>query len=141
MAFGTVPNGTDNRIWVGTTPPTATVLLGGLQQWEFGGEAETQEEEFYNGFTSIITVGEYKYDGTGSGKWADADDGLIIVQGASETQDIIAFAVAPNGTDGKGAPVRVSRFRLTGGGVRQAAGYQFSVVQADDPFDVGGGLT
>lgn len=140
MAFGVVPNGTDNRIWVGAANPPST-LIGGLQGWEYGGESETSEEKFYDTYPSITTVGEPSRDATVNGKWNDGDAGLAIIKAAFETQDIIYYAVAPNGTDGEGMPARVSRFRLTGGGVEQAADYQFTLVQADDPFDVGGGLS
>ncbi len=140
MPFGTVPNGTSNRIFVGAAAGSATVPLGGLQGWEYGGQADTSVEDFYNAFASITTVGELTRSGTATGKWAVADSGLDICFAASETQDIISFAVAPGGTDGQGIPVRVSEFRLTGGGVNQAADYRITFVQAADPFDLGSGL-
>lgn len=138
---GTVPQGTANRIRVGTTPTSPDTVIGRLQQWEFGHEAETQKEEFYNDDAPLTTIGTPIYDGTGSGKWADGDPGLIILKAAGTTQDLIGFGVLLNGTDGEGAPGRISRFRLTGGGVRTAANYQFTFVQDGDPYDIGGGLT
>lgn len=139
MPFGTVPNGTDNRVWVGLTEG-GLVLVGGLQSWEFSQTSDTSEEKFYNGDASIVTVSSPVYSGTGGGKWEDGDSGLAIIVGAKDDGSIIFFAVAPNGTDGQGIPGRVSEFRLTGGGVDQAADYSFTIVQADDPFTVGGGL-
>ncbi len=140
---GTVPQGTTNRIRVGTTPTAVgtNTVIGRLQQWEFGQESETQKEEFYNGDASLTSVGTPVYDGTGSGKWADGDPGLIIVKAAATTQDLIGFGVVPNGVDGEGVPGRISRFRLTGAGVRTTANYQFSFVQDGVPYDIGGGLT
>ncbi len=140
MPFGTVPNGTTNRIFVGAAAGTATVLLGGLQGWEYGGQADTSVEDFYNLFASITTVGEPSRSGTATGKWAVGDTGLDLSKAAFETQDVISFAVAPGGVDGEGIPVRVSEFRLTGGGVNQAADYRITFVQAADPFDLGSGL-
>lgn len=140
MAFGTVPNGTANRVWVGAAAGSATILVGGLQNWRYGGTSDTSKEEFYNGFTSIVTVGEPSRQGSGSGKWNDGDSGLAIVKAGFETQATISFAVAPNGTAGEGIPGRVSNFQLSGQGVRQAAGYEFTIEQADVPFNVGGGL-
>ena len=140
MAFGTVPNGTSNRLFVGTTAPP-TIPVGGLQGWEYGGEGETSEETFYNDFPSITTVADPVNDGSFSGKWADADSGLIILKNAFNTQDIIYAGISPNGTDGEVLPCRVNRFRLTGAGPEQAADFQFSLVQADDVTDLGGGLT
>lgn len=137
---GTVPQGTANRIRVGTSNPPNTVI-GRLQQYEFGSEAETQKEEFYNDDEPLTTVGTPVYDGTGSGKWADGDAGLIILKAASITQDLIHFGVLPNGTDGEGAPGRISRFRLSGAGVRTALNYQFNFVQDGDAYDIAGGLT
>jgi hypothetical protein len=140
MAFGTVANGSSNRLYVGLTAPPA-VLVGGLQGWEYGGEGETTEESFYNDFPPITTVGDPVNDGSFSGKWADADSGLIILKNAYNDQSIIYAAFSPNGTDGETLPCRVNRFRITGGGVEQAADYQFSLVQADDVTDFGSGLT
>jgi hypothetical protein len=140
MPFGTVPNGTANRIWVGTTQGAVTVPVGGLQSWEYGGESETTEETFYNDFPSITTVADPTRDFVMGGRWNDGDSGLAIIKAGFETKDIIYAATAPEGTNGEGLPVRVSRFRLTGGGPAQAASYQVSLVQAGDPFDVAGGL-
>jgi len=137
---GTVPNGDLNRIWVGTSPnPTTPVDY--VQGWEFGGEAQTQTEEFYMDDASITTVGEPTRDGSVSGKWAQGGPGLAILKNGFETQDIIYYAVAPNSIDGEGLPGRVSRFRLTGAGRRTAAGYSFNIVQAELPADVGAGLS
>ncbi len=83
MAFGTVPNGTTNRIWVGATSGAATVLIGGLQQYRFANSADTSTEDFYDGFSSITTVGTPVYSGSGSGKWADGDSGLAIIAAAT----------------------------------------------------------
>ncbi len=141
MSFGVVPNGTVNRIWVGAAAGSATVLVGGLQQYRFASSADTSTEDFYDGFSSITTVGAPVYSGSGSGKWNDGDSGLAIIVAAKETQAIISFAIAPNGTDGQGFSGRVSEFEISGGGVNEAANYSFTVVQADDPFDVGGGLS
>ena len=140
MPFGTVPNGSSNRLFVGTSSGAVNVPVGGLQGWEYGGEGETTEETFYNDFPSITTVGDPVNDGSFSGKWADGDSGLVILKAGYNTQDVIYAAYQPNGTDGEILPCRVSRFRLTGGGVEQAAGYQFSLVQADDIITVDGGL-
>jgi hypothetical protein len=140
MPFGTVPNGAANRLYVGTSAPP-NVLVGGLQGWEYGGEGETTEETFYNDFAAITTVGDPVNDASFSGKWADGDSGLIILKNAYGDQSVIYAGFVPNGTDGEYMPCRVSRFRLTGGGVEQAAGYQFSLVQADDLADIGGGLS
>jgi hypothetical protein len=139
MPFGLVPNGTDNRVWIGLTQG-GLVLIGGLQGWEFGTTSDTSEEKFYNGDASIITVSAPVYSGSGSGKWEDGDSGLAIVVGAKDDGSVIFFAVAPGGTNGEGIPGRVSEFRLTGAGVDAAADYTFSIVQADDKFDVGSGL-
>lgn len=141
MPFGTVPNGTANRIWVGTTAGAVTTPVGGLQGWEYGGEATKTDEKFYDAFPAITTISDPTYDAVMSGKWNDNDSGLNIIKAAFSTQAIIYAAVAPNGADGEGLPVRVSRFRLTGGGVEQAAGYQFSFAQAGAPFDIAGGLS
>lgn len=141
MAFGTVANGSDNRVNVGTSQGSVNVLVGGLQNWEYGGTADTSTEDFYNDFPSIITVGEPVRTGSGSGKFADADSGLAIIKNAFESQAVMYHSWAPNGTDGEGLPCRVSEFRLTGSGRNTAANYNYSVVQAADPFDVGGGLS
>ncbi len=141
MASGTVPLGTANRIWVGTTQGAVTTPVGGLQGWEYGGEATKTDEKFYDDFPAITTISDPVYDMVMSGKWADGDSGLAIIKAAFATAAIIYGAVAPNGADGEGLPVRVSRFRLTGGGVEQAAGYQFSFAQAGVPFDLAGGLS
>ena len=140
MPFGTVPNGSSNRLYVGTSAPPS-VPVGGLQGWEYGGEGETTEEAFYNDFPSITTVGDPVNDASFSGKWADGDSGLIILKNAYNDQSIIYAAFSPNGTDGETLPCRVNRFRITGGGVEQAADFQFSLVQADDVADFGGGLS
>lgn len=139
MPFGTVPNPTANRVWIGLTQG-GLVLIGGLQGWEFGTTSETTEEKFYNGDASVITVSPPSYSGSGSGKWEDGDSGLAILVGAKDDGSIIFFAVAPGGTNGEGIPGRVSEFRLTGPGVEAAADYSFSIVQAADKFDVGSGL-
>lgn len=141
MPFGTVPNGTDNRVWVGTSSGAVTTPVGGLQGWEYGGEATKTDEKFYNDFPSITTISDPLYDFVMSGKWNDGDSGLAVIKAAFASQAIIWAAVAPNGVDGEGLAVRVSRFRITGGGVEQAAGYQFSFAQAAEPFDIAGGLS
>jgi hypothetical protein len=136
---GSVPNGSLNRIWVGLSqPPTTPVDF--VQGWEYGGEAATQKEEFYMDDAAITTTGEPTNDGTVSGKYATGAAGLAILAAAFRTQDVIYFGVAPGGTDGEGLPGRVSRFRLTGAGRQQAAGYTFSIVQAEEPADIAGGL-
>lgn len=140
MTFGTVPNGTLNLVAVSATSGGTYSPVGALQGWEYGGEAQTTTEEFYNAFPSIITVGEPTNDGNYTGKWADGDTALALLLSAYKLKTIIFGKFAPGGTNGETLPMRVSRFRLTGGGVRQAAGYQFSVVQADAPINAGTGL-
>jgi hypothetical protein len=140
MTFGTVPNGTVNLVAVSATVGGTYSPVGALQGWEYGGEAQTTTEEFYNSFPSIITVGEPTNDGNYSGKWADGDTALALLLAAYKDKTVIFGKFAPNGTDGEILPMRVSRFRLTGSGVRQAANYQFSVVQSDAPVDAGTGL-
>lgn len=135
---GTVPNGTLNRLYVGTSWPPA-VPVGRLQQYEFGVEAETTKEEFY-GDDPITTVGDAVWDGTGSGKHAYGDAGQAILKAAAKTQDLVYLAGAPNGADGDGAPGRVSRWRTTGQGPKTAAGYSFNFVQDGAIADLGGGL-
>lgn len=140
MPFGTVPNGTDNSLLVGTAAPPTTPV-GGLQGWEYGGEGDTTEEAFYNDFPSITTVGDPVNDGSFSGKWADGDSGLIILKNAYTAKSVIYAAWAPDGSNGEIMPSRVSRFRLTGGGVETAADYQFSLTQAGAITELGTGLT
>lgn len=140
MPFGVVPNGTSNLVAVSASVGGTYSPIGGLQGWEYGGEEQTTTEEFYNAFPSIITTGEPTNDGNYSGKWAEADTGLALLLAAYKAKTIVFGKFAPGGVDGETLPMRVSRFRLTGGGVRQAAGYQFSVVQADAPVNAGAGL-
>lgn len=140
MPFGTVPNGTANSLMVGlASPPTTPV--GGLQGWEYGGEGSTTDEAFYNAFPSITTVGDPVNDGSFSGKWAQGDSGLIILKNAYTAKSTIYAGFMPNGTDGDIMPCRVSRFRLTGGGVETAADFQFSLAQAGAITEAGTGLT
>ncbi|MBA2458994.1 MAG: hypothetical protein H0V43_08600 [Gemmatimonadales bacterium] len=139
MPFGTVPQGTANRVWIGLTQG-GLVLIGGLQNWEFGTTSDTTEEKFYNGDASVITVGSPVYSGSGGGKWEDGDSGLAILAGAKDDGTVVYFAVAPGGTNGEGVPGRVSEFRLSGTGVDAAADYTFSIVQSAAKFDVGAGF-
>ena len=136
---GTVPQGSLNTVWIGTANPPTT-KLDYMQGWEFGSEAETTKEEFYHDDAAITTVGEAVYDGTCSGKWADNGPALAIAFAASQSQDLVYMAYAPNGTDGIGVPGRISRFRNTGAGRKQAAGYSFNFVQDGAPFVIGAGL-
>lgn len=136
---GTVPQGTVNRVWVGASGPPTT-LVDYLQQFEFGNQSDTTQEEFYNGDAPIVTVGVAKYDGTGSGKWADSAPGLSMIVAGARLGTLLYFGVAPNGAAGTYAPGRFSRFRITGGGPRQAAGYTFSFAQDGAVANIGAGL-
>ena len=140
MVFGTVPNGTSNLVAVSASSGGTYSPVGALQGWEYGGEAQTTTEEFYNAFPSIITVGEPTNDGNYSGKYAEGDTAIALLISAYKSKTIIYGKFAPGGVNGEILPMRVSRFRLTGGGVRQAANYQFSVVQSSDPINAGTGL-
>lgn len=137
---GTVANGSLNRIWVGTSAGSVNVPVDYVQNWEYGGESQTQTEEFYGADAAITTVGDPVRDGSVSGKWAQGGPGLAILKAGFDTQEVIYYGVAPNSVDGEALPGRVSRFRLTGAGRRTAAGYSFNIVQAEVPANIGGGL-
>ncbi len=135
-----VPNGTAARIGVAATAGGTALLLAGLQGYEYGGEATTTEESFHNDYPSIVTVGEETHDGNFSGRYVDDDDALALIYAAFRSKDIVYATFLINGVGGEEVGVRVPRFRVTSGGVAQAPQYQFSVVQAEEPDDVGNGL-
>lgn len=138
---GLVPQGTVNRMYFGASAPPS-LSIDHLQNFEFGSQADTTQEEFYNPLDnpSITTVGDPKFDGTGSGKWSAPSPGLQLIKQYARTQVLGYLGHAPDGTNGEYAPGRISRFRFTGGGVRQALGYQFSFVQDGAAANIGGGL-
>lgn len=139
MPASNIPNGTANRIWVGTASP-ATTPVAGLQGYEYGGEGQTSKEEFYDDFDSITTVGPNSYDGSYSGKWNPGDPGLAILKNAFRNRTEIFAAFSVDGTNGEEVKGRVPRFRLTGQGSRTAAGYQFSFAGNAEPTNVAAGL-
>lgn len=138
---GLVPQGSDNRMLFGASAPP-TGVIDHLQNFEFGSQSDTTVEEFYNPLDnpSITTVGDLKFDGTGSGKWSAPSPTLQLIKTYSRTKALCYLGHAPDGAAGEYAPGRISRFRFTGGGVRQALGYQFSFVQDGAAANIGAGL-
>lgn len=140
---GLVPQGSENRFLFGAAAPP-TGVIDHLQNFEFGSQSDTTVEEFYNPTdnASITTVGDLKFDGTGSGKWSAPSPTLQLIKTYSRTKALCYLGLVPQVGDGAGeyAPGRISRFRFTGGGVRQALGYQFSFVQDGAAANIGAGL-
>jgi hypothetical protein len=138
MAFGTVPQGTEVVLKVGTS--TADTLVGACTTWDYTGDRQTTERDYYNGFDSTTTTGPAKRSMQLQGDYAVNDDGQAILKAAFDAGTTIYASVAPNGTDGESLPVRVSQYKAGGSNPNSPATFSVTLNQAADPAAVGGGL-
>lgn len=139
MAFGTVPQGTDVRLYVGNSSPAAT-LVGAINVWDYTGDRQTTDRDYYNGFASITTIGPAKRVGSMQGDYAADDDGQAILKAAFDAATVIYFSTSPDGTDGEEIAVRVSQYKIGGPSPNGPPSFSCTLNQAADPTDVGAGL-
>lgn len=138
MAFGTVPQGIDVVLKVGTS--SADTLVGGINVWDYTGDRQTTQRDYYDGFPSLFTVGPASRTVQFQGDYAADDDGQAIVKAAFDAGTEIYASVAPNGTDGESVKVRVSQYKIGGPNPQGPPSLSFTMNQSEDPTDVGGGL-
>jgi hypothetical protein len=138
MAFGTVPQGIDVVLKVGTS--SADTLVGGLNVWQYQGQRQTTERDYYDDYPSLTTVGPASRTITLSGDYAVNDDGQAILKAAFDAGSEIFFSTAPDGTNGEAIQVRVSQYQVGGPNPQGPPSLSVTLNQADDPTDISGGL-
>lgn len=138
MAFGTVPQGTDVVLKVGTS--SADTLVGATNVWDYTGDRQTTERDYYNAYASLFTTGPAKRVFQLQGDYAANDDGQSILKTAFDAGTTIFASAAPDGTNGESIAVRVSQYKVGGPNPNGPPSYSATLNQAADPTDVGGGL-
>lgn len=137
--FGVVPQGTAAVLKVGVGD-TADTLVGAVVTYDYTGDRQTTEREYYNAFPSTTTVGPAKRTMNFTGDYAQGDDGQAIVKDAFDNATDISGSVAPNGTDGESLPSRVSQYKIGGPSPNGPPSLSFNLNQRLDPTVVGAGL-
>lgn len=138
MAFGTVPLGTANRIYVGTVAPPAT-LIGGLVSWDYPGNRDTATQAFYNLFPSIITVGEPTYRIDLTLKYAKSDTGQDVIKTGFDGATVVYCSILIDTTTGEYLPSYVAQWHPSGRSSTDAADLTVTLVGNGSPVDVAGG--
>ncbi len=138
MPFGTVPQGTVAVLKVGVA--SAITLVGAVVTWDYTGDRQTTDREYYNAFPSTTTVGPAKRTMQFQGDYAAADDGQAIVKSAFDAATDIFGSVAPDGTNGESLPSRVSQYKIGGPSPNGPPSLSFTLNQRLDPTNVGAGL-
>jgi hypothetical protein len=140
MAFGTLPQPSATRIYVGTVGPPAT-LLGGVQGWGYTGDKETSEQTFYNTFPSVTSVGPAVRGVTFTLKYAKGDSGQDVLKANFDlaTPTLIYSSVLVDGTTGEYVPAIVTAWSLDGPGSTEFANLNVTLAVQGDPVDVAGG--
>ena len=141
MPFGTLPQPGAHRIFVGTTPPPAT-LVGGLQGFGYPGDKEISEQTFYNTFPSVTSVDAPTRQITLTMKYAKGDTGQDILKANFDlaAPTLIYCSILLDGSTGEYLPCVVSHWELGGPGSTEFADLNVTLVQQADPVEVGGGF-
>lgn len=141
MAFGTPPQPSATRVYVGTAAPPAT-LVGGIVGWGFSGEKEIQENKFYNTFPPITSIDVAVRGITFSMKYSKADTGqdVLFTNFKLVTPTVIYGSILVDGTTGQYIPCAVTTWTLGGPGSSQFADLNVTLSGQGDAVDVGGGF-
>lgn len=138
MAFGTVPQGTALALKVGNA--SADTLVGASNVWDYTGDRQTTERDYYNAFPSLFTTGPAKRTFQIQGDYAAGDSGQAIIKAAFDSGLTIFASAAPDGTNGEQIEVRVSQYKTGGPSPNGPPSFSATLNQANDPTAVGGGL-
>jgi hypothetical protein len=141
MPFGTLPQPSATRVFVGTSAPPS-VLVGGLQGFGYPGDKAVSEQKFYNTFPSVTSIDAAVRSITLTVRYAKSDSGQDILKANFDlaTPTLIYCSILLDGTTGEYLPCIVSHWEPQGPGSVEFAPVNITLVQQGDPVDIAGGF-